>query len=95
MPGRPGGDERVTLEEDEMSENLDAFLEGWKRGDAEMILRAVADDFVYDDPIDGRFTKQEFASYLQEAFSGEDGPCGATPGEAFETITYYTLPEPL
>jgi len=27
-----------------------------------MILRAVADDFVYDDPVDGRFTKAELAS---------------------------------
>ena len=47
-----------------MSEHLDAYKEGWRRGDAEMVLRAVADDFVYDDPIDGRFTSVAFRKCL-------------------------------
>jgi len=47
-----------------MSTFLDMYLEGFRKGDAEMILRALADDFVYDDPVDGRFTKAEFAAYL-------------------------------
>ena len=49
-----------------MSEHLDMYLEGFRKGDAEMILRALADDFVYDDPVGGRFTKAEFAAYLGE-----------------------------
>jgi hypothetical protein len=67
----------VIPEEDEMSEHLEAFLEGWRRGKAEMILRAVADDFAYDDPVDGHFPKTEFAAHPEEAFSGEEGAPGA------------------
>jgi len=70
-----------------MSEHLDAYKEGWRRGDAEMVLRAVADDFVYDDPIDGRFTKTEFGAYLKELFASDEARSGATGGEGFETIT--------
>jgi hypothetical protein len=70
-----------------MSKRLEAYKEGWRRGDAEMILRAVADDFVYDDPIDGRFTKAEFAAYLEELFGSDEARSGATEAQGFETIT--------
>jgi len=70
-----------------MSGHLDAFLEGWRKGDAEMLLGATADDFVYDDPIDGRFTKAEFAVYVEGLFSGGESASGAKAGEDFETIT--------
>ena len=52
-----------------------------------MILRAVAEDFVYDDPIGGRFTKAEFASYLEEVLGGGEGTAGPNADEGFETIT--------
>ena len=68
-----------------MSEHLDAYKEGWRRGDAEMILRAVADDFIYDDPIDGRFAKAEFGTYLKELFAGHETGSGASPDEVFES----------
>jgi hypothetical protein len=70
-----------------MSSCIDAFLEGWRRGDAEMILRAAADDFVYDDPVDGRFTKVEFAAYLESLFGAGEGTSGTAVDESFETIT--------
>ena len=70
-----------------MSAHLDMYLEGFRRGDAEMILRAVADDFVCDDPIDGRFTKAEFAAYLGELLGGDEGSSGAAADAEFETIT--------
>jgi hypothetical protein len=60
-----------------MSEHLEMYLEGFRKGDAEMILRALADDFVYDDPVDGRFTKAEFAAYLGELLAGDEGSSGA------------------
>jgi hypothetical protein len=56
----------------EVKEHLDAYKEGWRRGDAEMIMAALADDFVYDDPLDGRFTKAEFAVYLEKLFSSDE-----------------------
>jgi hypothetical protein len=61
-----------------MSSHLDAFLEGWRKGDADMILQAIADDFVYDDPIGGRFTKAEFAPYLERLFGGGGSTSGTT-----------------
>ena len=64
-----------------MGRHVDRWLEGWRKGDAQMVLSAVSDDFVYEDALDGRFTKAEFAVYLEELFATESTP------EGFETIT--------
>ena len=64
-----------------MGTHVDRWLDGWRRGDAEMILSAVTDDFVHDDPVDGRCTRTEFAAYLETLFA-----TGCTP-EGYETIT--------
>jgi hypothetical protein len=64
-----------------MGKYTDLLLEGWRRGDAQMILSAVTDDFVYEDPADGHFTKAEFVAYLDEIL-----PTGSTPA-GFEAIT--------
>jgi hypothetical protein len=64
-----------------MGRHVDLWLEGWRKGDAQMILSAVTDDFVHDDAVDGRFAKAEFAAYLEELFAAEGTP------EGFETIT--------
>ena len=58
-----------------MGRYVDLWLEGWRRGDAEMILSAVTDDFVHEDAVDGRFTRAELAVYLEELFA-----TGCTPG---------------
>ena len=70
-----------------MSERLDMWFEGWRIGDAAMILRSVTDDFLYDDAVDGRFTKAEFGAYLEGLFAGSEGHAAAADGEGFETIT--------
>ena len=64
-----------------MGRHVDLWLEGWRKGDAQMVLSAVSDDFVYEDALDGRFTKAKFAVYLEELFAAESTP------EGFETIT--------
>jgi len=64
-----------------MGRHVDLWLEGWRKGDAQMVLSAVTDDFVYEDAVDGRFTKAEFAVYLEELFATESTP------EGFQTIT--------
>jgi hypothetical protein len=64
-----------------MGKHVDLWLEGWRKGDAQMVLSAVTDDFVYEDAVDGRFAKAEFAVYLEELFATESTPDG------FETIT--------
>jgi hypothetical protein len=72
---------------EDMQAWLDMWLTGWRTGDEQMILRSVADDFVYDDPVDGRFRKDEFAVYLDDMFASE-APFVTTAGDtAFEEIT--------
>jgi ketosteroid isomerase-like protein len=67
---------------------LEMWLMGWRAGDAEMILRSVADDFVYDDPVDGRFRKAEFAVYLEEMLASEAPFVTSTGDTVFEEISH-------
>jgi hypothetical protein len=64
-----------------VAKHTDLLLEGWRKGDAQMILSAIADDFVYEDPVDGRFTRAEFEVYLKEILGTGSAP------EGFEAIT--------
>ena len=64
-----------------MGKHTDLLLEGWRKGDAQMILSAITDDFVYEDPVDGHFTRDEFEAYLEEILG-----TGSTLG-GFEAIT--------
>lgn len=66
-----------------MSEYLDAYKEGWRTGDVELIMGALADDFVYDDPVDGRFSRADFRVYLEGLFASEEASSGA--GDTFES----------
>ena len=59
-----------------MGRHVDLWLEGWRRGDAQMVLSAVTEDFVYEDAVDGRFTKAEFVVYLEELFATQSTPEG-------------------
>jgi len=72
---------------EDMQAWLEMWLTGWRTGDAEMILRAVAEDFVHDDPVDGRFRKAEFAVYLDSMFSSEAPFVTAAGDTVFEEIT--------
>lgn len=64
-----------------MSAHVDRWLEGWRKGDAAMVLSTVTDDFVHDDAVDGRFTGEEFAAYVEQLFATEN------TAEGYETIT--------
>ena len=46
------------------SEHLGTYAEGWTKGDADTILKVVADSYTFDDPNTGVISKNEFASYL-------------------------------
>jgi len=43
---------------------LGTYAEGWRNGDADKILSAVSEGFVFDGPNAGQTTKNEFAAYL-------------------------------
>jgi hypothetical protein len=53
-----------------MSEHFNRYIEGWVKGDVEMILSACAEDFVFDDAIDGRYTKADFPAYFESLREG-------------------------
>jgi hypothetical protein len=57
-------------------------MRGWKDDDLDMILDACADDFVYDDPYDGRMNKAEFADYYRTLEDGESSVCDEMVKEA-------------
>ena len=78
---------------EDMQAWLEMWLTGWRKGDAEMILRSVADDFVHDDPVDGRFRKPEFADYLDDMFSSEAPFITAAGDTVFEEITDIVVRE--
>ena len=52
-----------------MLDCLDKYRRGWADDDLDMLLSGCADDFVFDDPYDGRITKAKFADY----YRGLDG----------------------
>ena len=54
-----------------MNEYYERAKKGWMSGDIDLMLGAFADDFVYDDAIDGRITKAQFADYYRELPDGE------------------------
>lgn len=62
-----------------MSGHLERYKQGWRTADPQMILAAVADDFIYDDPIEGRLDKAAFAAYLEKVFAAE-ADAGADEG---------------
>lgn len=42
------------------------YFHGWANGDASAIMRALADDYVFDNPRVGNITKPQFETYFQE-----------------------------
>ena len=46
------------------ADHLGNYAEGWTNGDADTILKAVADNFTFDDPNAGKIAKRGFAEYL-------------------------------
>jgi hypothetical protein len=51
------------------NDHLETYKLGWRNADPDAILGAVSDDFIYDDPIEGRLDKTAFAAYLERLFA--------------------------
>ena len=43
---------------------LGIYAEGWTKGDADTILQAISDDYIFDDPNTGKITKNELTEYV-------------------------------
>lgn len=46
------------------SDYLGIYAEGWTKGDAETILKAVSDDYMIDDPNAGKISKSGLIEYI-------------------------------
>lgn len=46
------------------ADHLGTYADGWTKGDGDTILKAVSDEYTFDDPNSGKITKSEFAEYL-------------------------------
>ena len=73
------------------SEHLGTYAEGWTKGDAGLILKAVADNYTLDDPNAGAISKNEFANYLEgmkeSVTSLREGPLPEPFMELSEVVT--------
>ena len=46
------------------ADHLGTYAEGWRKGDADTILKAVSHDYILDDPNAGKIAKSELTEYL-------------------------------
>jgi len=63
-------------------DHLGRYAEGWTNGDAEMVLQAVTNDYILDDPNVGKISKDKFTVYLSEM------------KDTVKTLCNGSLPEP-
>ena len=69
------------------SEHLGTYAEGWTKGDADTILKAVTDSYTFDDPNTGVISKNEFANYLSGLKETVSSLCGGTLPEPFMELS--------
>jgi hypothetical protein len=48
------------------ADHLGKYAEGWTKGDADMILSALSDDYTLDGPNTGKVAKRAFSEYLSK-----------------------------
>lgn len=69
------------------SEQLGTYAEGWTKGDADTILKVVAESYAFDDPNTGIISKNEFADYLVGLKETVSSICGGTLPEPFMELS--------
>lgn len=74
-------------------DKLGRYAEGWTKGDAEMILSAASDSFVFDDPNAGAIARENFAEYLGGLREAVTAIRGSDPGDAFMELSEVVTQE--
>ncbi len=69
---------------------LGTYAEGWTKGDASTILKAVSDDYTFDDPNAGKIGKSHFAEYLSKLKDGVRSARGSLPDPFMELSEVVT-----
>lgn len=68
-------------------DHLGRYAEGWTKGDAELVLQAITNDYILDDPNAGKITKDRFTDYLNELKETVKTLCNGNLPEPFMEIT--------
>ena len=64
------------------SDQLGVYAEGWTNGDENLILQALTEDYILDDPNIGKISKEKFSDYLNNM------------KETVKSLNNGSLPEP-
>jgi hypothetical protein len=69
------------------AEHLSTYAEGWAKGDAHTILKAIVPDYTFDDPNFGVVSKHSLSSYLRELKQTVASLCGGTVPDPFMELS--------
>ncbi|MDX1487449.1 MAG: hypothetical protein R3268_04560 [Acidiferrobacterales bacterium] len=69
------------------TEHLGAYAEGWSKGDADIILKATAADYTFDDPKFGVVSKNALSNYLGELKQTVASLCGGRVPDPFMELS--------
>ncbi len=74
-------------------DKLGRYAEGWTKGDADMILSAASESFVFDDPNAGAIAREDFSEYLAGMREMVSAARGGESGETFMEISEVVTQE--
>lgn len=75
------------------SDHLGLYAEGWTKGDSNLILKAVSNDYILDDPNVGNISKEKFSSYLDSMKDTVKSLCNGNLPEPFMELTEVVTSE--
>ena len=68
-------------------DHLGRYAEGWTKGDPDIVLQAITNEYILDDPNVGKISKDEFADYLSEMKATVKTLCNGNLPEPFMELT--------
>ena len=68
-------------------DHLGRYAEGWSNGDVGLILQAITDDYILDDPNVGDISKDKFSDYLNEMKETVRTLCNGNIPQPFMELT--------
>ena len=68
-------------------DHLGRYAEGWSSGDAELVVQAIIDDYILDDPNAGKITKDKFSDYLNDMKETVKTLCNGNLPQPFMELT--------
>ena len=75
------------------ADHLGTYAEGWTNGDADKIIGSLSDDYVLDDPNEGKVGKADFANYLAGMKEAVASMRGGDHAGSFMELTEVTTNE--